>query len=122
VFRAETGQSPAKTIENLCIEARFLLDQGRLLVEEIARATGFAIASGCAGASCAASDERRKAYFAPACRYSSRPVRGRSLIELSIRLYVGHKERIQKHRTLDDRRRKALQAERLSVNYFTISA
>jgi transcriptional regulator GlxA family with amidase domain len=41
VFRAETGQSPAKTIENLCIEARFLLDQGRLLVEEIARATGF---------------------------------------------------------------------------------
>jgi transcriptional regulator GlxA family with amidase domain len=41
VFRAETGQSPAKTIENLWLEARFMLDQGRLSVEEIARATGF---------------------------------------------------------------------------------
>jgi transcriptional regulator GlxA family with amidase domain len=41
VFRAETGQSTAKTIENLWLEARFMLDQGRLSVEEIARATGF---------------------------------------------------------------------------------
>jgi transcriptional regulator GlxA family with amidase domain len=42
VFRAETGQSPAKAIENLRLEAaRFMLDQGRLSVEEIARATGF---------------------------------------------------------------------------------
>ena len=29
VFRAETGQSSAKTIENLWLEARFMLDQGR---------------------------------------------------------------------------------------------
>src|SRR5258706_9677615 len=42
VFRAESGQSPAKAIENLRLEAaRFMLDQGRLSVEEIARATGF---------------------------------------------------------------------------------
>jgi transcriptional regulator GlxA family with amidase domain len=42
VFRAETGQSPAKAIENLRLEAaRFMLEQGRLSVEEIARATGF---------------------------------------------------------------------------------
>src|SRR6266403_680807 len=42
VFRAETGQSPAKAIENLRLEAaRFMLEQGRLPVEEIARATGF---------------------------------------------------------------------------------
>ena len=42
VFRAETGQSPAKAIENLRLEAaRFMLEQGRLSVEEIAGATGF---------------------------------------------------------------------------------
>jgi transcriptional regulator GlxA family with amidase domain len=42
VFRAETGQSPAKAIENLRLEAaRCMLEQGRLQVEEIARATGF---------------------------------------------------------------------------------
>jgi uncharacterized protein YbjT (DUF2867 family)/AraC-like DNA-binding protein len=42
VFRAETGLSPAKAIENLRLEAaRFMLEQGRLSVEEIARATGF---------------------------------------------------------------------------------
>jgi transcriptional regulator GlxA family with amidase domain len=42
VFRAETGQSPAKAIENLRLEAaRLMLEQGRLSAEEIARATGF---------------------------------------------------------------------------------
>jgi transcriptional regulator GlxA family with amidase domain len=42
VFRAETGQSPAKAVENLRLEAaRFMLEQGRLPVEEIARETGF---------------------------------------------------------------------------------
>lgn len=42
VFRAETGLSPAKAIENLRIEAaRFMLEQGRLPIEEIARDTGF---------------------------------------------------------------------------------
>src|SRR6266403_2942669 len=42
VFRAETGQSPAKAIENLRLEAaRFMLEQGRLPVEEIAKETGF---------------------------------------------------------------------------------
>ena len=42
VFRAETGQSPAKAIENLRLEAaRFMLEQGRLSIEEIARETGF---------------------------------------------------------------------------------
>ena len=43
VFKAETGQSPAKAIENLRLEAaKFMLEQGRLPVEEIARETGFA--------------------------------------------------------------------------------
>lgn len=42
VFKVETGQSPAKAIENLRLEAaRFMLEQGRLPVEEIARETGF---------------------------------------------------------------------------------
>jgi len=42
VFRAETGLSPAKAIETLRLEAaRLMLEQGRLPVEEIARATGF---------------------------------------------------------------------------------
>jgi transcriptional regulator GlxA family with amidase domain len=42
VFRAETGQSPARAVENLRLEAaRYLLEQGRLQVEEIAQETGF---------------------------------------------------------------------------------
>jgi transcriptional regulator GlxA family with amidase domain len=39
VFRAETGQSPARAVENLRLEAaRYMLEQGRLPVEEIAQA------------------------------------------------------------------------------------
>ena len=42
VFRAETGQSPARAVENFRLEAaRYMLEQGRLPVEEIARGTGF---------------------------------------------------------------------------------
>ena len=42
VFRAETGISPAKAIENLRLEtARFMLEQGRIPIEEIAHETGF---------------------------------------------------------------------------------
>ena len=42
VFRLETGMSPAKAIENLRLEAaRFMLEQGRLPVETIARSNGF---------------------------------------------------------------------------------
>ncbi|PZV40104.1 GlxA family transcriptional regulator [Mesorhizobium kowhaii] len=42
VFRLETGQSPARAIENLRLEAaRYMLEQGRLPIEEIARETGF---------------------------------------------------------------------------------
>src|ERR1700723_1144670 len=38
VFRAETGQSPARAVENLRLEAaRNMLEQGRLPVEEIAQ-------------------------------------------------------------------------------------
>jgi transcriptional regulator GlxA family with amidase domain len=41
-FRAETGQSPARAVENLRVEAaRFLLEQGRLSMEAIATETGF---------------------------------------------------------------------------------
>jgi transcriptional regulator GlxA family with amidase domain len=42
VFRVETGQSPARAIENLRLEAaRYMVEQGRLAIEEIARETGF---------------------------------------------------------------------------------
>jgi transcriptional regulator GlxA family with amidase domain len=42
-FRAETGQSPAKAIEKLRVEAaRLLMEQGRHPIEVIARETGFA--------------------------------------------------------------------------------
>jgi transcriptional regulator GlxA family with amidase domain len=42
VFRAETGLSPAKAIENLRVEAaRFLLEQSRVPVETIAEEAGF---------------------------------------------------------------------------------
>ena len=42
VFRLETGLSPAKAVENLRLEsARFMLEQGRLPVETIARTNGF---------------------------------------------------------------------------------
>ncbi|MCU1761008.1 GlxA family transcriptional regulator [Pseudomonas sp. 14P_8.1_Bac3] len=41
-FRAETGQSPAKAIENLRLEAaRQMLERGRLTLEQIATETGF---------------------------------------------------------------------------------
>jgi transcriptional regulator GlxA family with amidase domain len=43
VFRAETGQSPAKAVENLRIEAaRLMMEQGRHPIDVIARQTGFA--------------------------------------------------------------------------------
>jgi transcriptional regulator GlxA family with amidase domain len=43
VFRAETGQSPAKAVENLRIEAaRLMMEQSRHPIEAIARLTGFA--------------------------------------------------------------------------------
>jgi transcriptional regulator GlxA family with amidase domain len=42
-FRAETGQSPAKAIENLRIEAaRLMMEQSRHPIDVIARQTGFA--------------------------------------------------------------------------------
>lgn len=42
-FRAETGQSPAKAIENLRVEAaRVLMKQGRHSMDEIGGETGFA--------------------------------------------------------------------------------
>lgn len=42
-FRSETGQSPAKAVENLRVEAaRLLIEQGRLSMDTIADETGFA--------------------------------------------------------------------------------
>jgi len=42
-FHAETGQSPAKAVENLRVEAaRLMLEQGRHSMDEIADETGFA--------------------------------------------------------------------------------
>lgn len=41
-FRAETGQSPAKAIENLRVEAaRLLMEEGQLPIDSVARETGF---------------------------------------------------------------------------------
>jgi transcriptional regulator GlxA family with amidase domain len=41
-FRAETGQSPAKAVENLRVEAaRLLMEQGQLPIDSVARETGF---------------------------------------------------------------------------------
>jgi transcriptional regulator GlxA family with amidase domain len=41
-FHAETGQSPAKAIERLRVEAaRVMIEKGRLSMDEIARETGF---------------------------------------------------------------------------------
>ncbi|MBY5809279.1 GlxA family transcriptional regulator [Rhizobium leguminosarum] len=42
-FRAETGQSPAKAVENLRLEAaRLMMEQGRHPMDVVARETGFA--------------------------------------------------------------------------------
>ena len=42
-FRTETGQSPAKAIENLRVEAaRLLMEEGQLPIDVVARETGFA--------------------------------------------------------------------------------
>jgi transcriptional regulator GlxA family with amidase domain len=42
-FRAETGQSPAKAVEHLRVEAaRVLIEQGRLSMDAVAEETGFA--------------------------------------------------------------------------------
>jgi transcriptional regulator GlxA family with amidase domain len=42
-FREETGQSPAKAVENLRLEAaRLMVEQGRLPFDVVARETGFA--------------------------------------------------------------------------------
>ncbi len=42
-FRSETGQSPAKAVENLRVEAaRVMMEQGRLSIGVVARETGFA--------------------------------------------------------------------------------
>jgi transcriptional regulator GlxA family with amidase domain len=42
-FRAETGQSPAKAVENLRVEAaRLMMEQSRHPIEVIAQQTGFA--------------------------------------------------------------------------------
>ena len=41
-FHAETGQSPAKAVENLRVEgARSLMEQGRHPIDVVARQTGF---------------------------------------------------------------------------------
>jgi transcriptional regulator GlxA family with amidase domain len=41
-FKAETGQSPAKAVENLCVEAaRLMMEQGRHPMDVIADETGF---------------------------------------------------------------------------------
>jgi transcriptional regulator GlxA family with amidase domain len=42
-FRSETGQSPAKAVENLRVEAaRLMMEQGRHSIDVVAQETGFA--------------------------------------------------------------------------------
>lgn len=67
VFRLETGQSPARAIENLRLEAaRYMLEQGRLPVEEIARETGFG------------DRERMRRSFLRTCGQTSQAIRNAS--------------------------------------------
>lgn len=43
IFRTETGQSPAKAVENLRVEAaRLMMEEGRFSMDQVARETGFA--------------------------------------------------------------------------------
>jgi transcriptional regulator GlxA family with amidase domain len=64
LFRAETGMTPARVVENLRLEkARFLLEQGRLPIAEIALATGFG------------DRERMRRSFLRTCGQSPRSVR-----------------------------------------------
>jgi transcriptional regulator GlxA family with amidase domain len=59
-FRAETGQSPAKAVENLRVEtARLMMEQSRHSIDVIARQTGFADRYR-AGPSCAPLDSRHR--------------------------------------------------------------
>ena len=63
VFKAETGQSPAKAVENLRLEAaRFMLEQGRLLSRRLPAKPGFATASGCDAASSGPLDRRHRLF------------------------------------------------------------
>ena len=42
-FRSETGQSPAKAVEQLRVEAaRMMIEQSRITMDEVAAETGFA--------------------------------------------------------------------------------
>ncbi|MEJ1977587.1 MAG: DJ-1/PfpI family protein [Acetobacteraceae bacterium] len=59
---AETGQSPAKAVENLRVEAaRLMMEQGRHPIDVVARERrGLPTLTGCAAPSCAHSDSRRR--------------------------------------------------------------
>jgi len=55
-FRLNTGQSPARAVEQLRVEtARILIDADRLTVERIASLTGFTDPNACGGHSCESS-------------------------------------------------------------------
>ncbi len=60
-FRTETGQSPAKAVENLRVEAaRLLMEQGQLPTDTVAGRRDLPTASGCVAHFCAHSGSRRK--------------------------------------------------------------
>jgi transcriptional regulator GlxA family with amidase domain len=60
-FRAETGQSPAKAVEHLRLEAaRLMLESGRHPVDVIARETGFGDRERMRRRSCAPMRSRRR--------------------------------------------------------------
>ncbi len=66
VFRQETGQSPAKVVEQLRVEAaRLLIEDGGHSVEHVVRETGFATANSCGAPSCASSASRPGPSAAP---------------------------------------------------------
>ena len=61
VFTAETGQSPAKAVERLRLEAaRLMIEGSRHPLEVVARKRAFATGATCARPSCAASACRRR--------------------------------------------------------------
>ncbi len=61
VFHAETGQSPAKAVENLRVEAaRVLMERSRHPIDAVADQTGFADRNRSAGPFSGHSDSRRR--------------------------------------------------------------
>ncbi len=78
VFREETGQSPAKAVERLRLEAaKAMLEEGRHAMDVIRATPALATATACGAPSCASSASRRKASVEPSAGRQTKPRRPR---------------------------------------------